>query len=102
MSKIRIRLLRFFQFITQFSIWFLNDDCFKIWNFSCICFFIWSSIFLYLMIKSCKISFMRADINFEKMYVLIEAWIALSTLNILWVILTICFFFRLYIFTFVR
>jgi hypothetical protein len=49
-SKIKIRLLRFFQFVTQISIWFLNDDYFNVWNFSCICFLIWSSIFLYLMI----------------------------------------------------
>jgi hypothetical protein len=40
MSKIRMRLLKFFQLITQVSIWFLNDDCFNAWNFSCNCFFI--------------------------------------------------------------
>jgi hypothetical protein len=28
-SKVRIRLLRFSQFVTQISIWFLNDDCFN-------------------------------------------------------------------------
>ncbi len=43
-SKVRIRLLRFSQFVIQISIWFLNDDCFNAWNFSCICFLIWSSI----------------------------------------------------------
>jgi hypothetical protein len=102
MSKVRTRLLRFFQSVTQFLIWFLNDDCFKIWNFSCICFFICSSIFLYLIIKNCKIFFMKADINFEKMYVLVEARIASSTLSILWVILRTCFFFRLYCFTLAR
>jgi hypothetical protein len=47
--------LRFFQFVIQISIWFLNDDCFNVWNFSCIYFLIWSSIFLYLMIKTCNI-----------------------------------------------
>jgi hypothetical protein len=66
-SKIKIRFLRFSQFVTQISIWFLNDDCFNIWNFSCICFLIWSSIFLYLMIKSCNISRMKTNINFDEM-----------------------------------
>ncbi len=93
MSKDRIRLMRFCQFATQFTIWFLNDDCFKTWNFLCICFFIWSSIYLYLMIKSCKIFLMKIDIHFEKMYVLIQTRIASFTLSILWIILTICFFF---------
>jgi hypothetical protein len=66
-SKIKIRFLRFFQFVTQISIWFLNDDCFNAWNFSCIYFLIWLSIFLYLMIKSCNISRMKANINFDEM-----------------------------------
>jgi hypothetical protein len=66
-SKIRIRLLKVFQFFTQISIWFLNDDCFNAWNFSCICFLIWSSIFLYLMIKTCNISLMKTNINFDEM-----------------------------------
>jgi hypothetical protein len=66
-SKIKIRLLRFFQFVTQISIWFLNDDCFNAWNFLCICFLIWSSIFLYLVIKNCNISRLKANINFEEM-----------------------------------
>ncbi len=66
-SKIRIRFLRFFQFVIQISIWFLNDDYFNAWNFSCICFLIWSSIFLYLMIKSCNIFRMKIDINFDEM-----------------------------------
>jgi hypothetical protein len=57
MSKIKMRFWRFFQSITQISIWFLNDDCFNAWNFSCNYFFIWSSIFLYLMIKNCNIFF---------------------------------------------
>jgi hypothetical protein len=39
-SKVKIRFLRFFQFIIQISIWFLNDDCFNASNFSCICFLI--------------------------------------------------------------
>jgi hypothetical protein len=101
-SKIKIRFLRLSQFVIQISIWFLNHDCFNVWNFSCICFLIWSSIFLYLMIKNCNIFLMKANINFEKMYVLIEARIASFILSILWVILTICFFFRLYFFTLVR
>jgi hypothetical protein len=101
-SKVRIRLLRFSQFATQISIWFLNDDCFNAWNFSCICFLIWSSIFLYLMIKTCIIFLMKANINFEKMYVLIDARIASFILNILCVIFVTCFFFRLYFFTFAR
>jgi hypothetical protein len=101
-SKIKIRLLRFSQFVTQISIWFLNDDCFNAWNFSCIYFLIWSSIFLYLMIKTCNIFLMKANINFERMYVLIEARIASSILSIFWVIFAICFSFRLYSFTFVR
>jgi hypothetical protein len=37
-SKVKIRLLRFSQFVIQISLWFLNDDCFNAWNFSCICF----------------------------------------------------------------
>ncbi len=101
-SKIKIRLLRFSQFVTQISIWFLNDDCFNAWNFSCICFLIWSSIFLYLMIKTCNIFLMKANINFEKMYILIEARIASFILSILWVIFAICFSFRLYFFTLAR
>jgi hypothetical protein len=101
-SKVRIRFLRFFQFATQVWIWFLNDDCFNVWNFSCICFLIWSWIFLYLMIKSCNIFLMKANINFERMYVLAEARIASSILSILWMILISCFSFRLYSFTFVR
>jgi hypothetical protein len=101
-SKVKIRLLRFSQFVIQISIWFLNDDCFNAWNFSCICFLIWSSIFLYLMIKNCNISLMKTNINFEEMYVLIKARIASFTLNIFWMILTICFSFRLYSFTFAR
>jgi hypothetical protein len=101
-SKIRIRLLKFFQFITQISIWFLNDDCFSAWNFLCICFLIWSSIFLYLMIKSCNISLMKTNIIFEKMYVLIKTRIASFILSIFWMILTICFSFCLYFFTFAR
>ncbi len=101
-SKVRIRLLRFFQFVIQISIWFLNDDCFNVWNFSCICFLIWYSIFLYLIIKTCNISLMKTNINFEKMYVLIEARIASFILNIFWVIFAICFFFRLYSFTIAR
>jgi hypothetical protein len=40
MSKVKMRLLRFFQSIIQVSIWFLNDNCFNVWNFSCNCFFI--------------------------------------------------------------
>jgi hypothetical protein len=94
--------LRFFQFVIQISIWFLNDDCFNVWNFSCICFLIWYSIFLYLIIKTCNISLMKTNINFEKMYVLIEARIASFILNIFWVIFAICFFFRLYSFTIAR
>jgi hypothetical protein len=101
-SKIRIRLLRFFQFVVQISIWFLNNDYFNAWNFSCIYFLIWSSIFLYLVIKICNIFLMKTNINFEKMYVLIKARIASFILSILWVIFAICFFFRLYSFTFVR
>jgi hypothetical protein len=101
-SKVRIRLLRFFQFVTQISSWFLNDDCFNAWSFLCICFLIWSSIFLYLMIKICNISLMKANINFERMYVLIEARIASFILSILWVIFATCFSFRLYSFTFAR
>jgi hypothetical protein len=72
-SKIKIRLLRFVQFVIQISIWFLNDDYFNDWNLSCICFLIWSSIFLYLMIKNYNIFLMKTNINFEKMYILIEA-----------------------------
>jgi hypothetical protein len=101
-SKIKIRFLRFSQFVIPISIWFLNDDCFSAWNFSCICFLIWSSIFLYLIIKTCNIFLMKTNINFEKMYVLIEARIASFILSILWVIFAICFFFRLYSFTFIR
>jgi hypothetical protein len=66
-SKIKIQLLRFFQFVSQISIWFLNDDCFNVWNFSCICFLTWLSIFLYLMIKSCNIFRMKRNINFDEM-----------------------------------
>jgi hypothetical protein len=94
--------LRFFQFVIQISIWFLNDDCFNAWNFSCIYFLIWSSIFLYLMIKICNIFLMKTNINFERMYVLIEARIASFILSILWMIFAICFVFRLYSFTLVR
>jgi hypothetical protein len=101
-SKVKIRLLRFSQFVIQISIWFLNDDCFNVWNFSCIYFLIWSSIFLYLMIKTCNISLMKTNINFEKMYVLIKARIASFILNIFWIIFAICFFFHLYSFTFAR
>jgi hypothetical protein len=101
-SKVNIRFLRFSQFAIQISIWFLNDDCFNAWNFSCICFLIWSSIFLYLMIKNCNISLMKANINFEKMYVLIEARIASFILSMLWVIFATCFSFRLYSFTLAR
>ncbi len=101
-SKIKIRLLRFSQFVIQISIWFLNDDCFSVLNFSCIYFLIWSSIFLYLMIKTCNISLMKTNINFERMYVLIEARIVSSILSIFWVIFAICFFFRLYSFTLAR
>jgi hypothetical protein len=101
-SKIKIRFLRFSQFATQISIWFLNDDCFNAWNFSCICFLIWSSIFLYLMIKICNISLMKTNINFERKYVLIETRIASFILSILWVIFATCFCFRLYFFTFAR
>jgi hypothetical protein len=101
-SKIKNRLLKFSQFVTQISIWFLNDDCFNVWNFSCIYFLIWSSIFSYLMIKTCNIFLIKTNINFEKMYVLIEARIASLILNIFWMIFAICFFFRLYFFTFVR
>ncbi len=101
-SKVKIRFLRFFQFVIQISIWFLNDDCFNAWNFSCIYFLIWSSIFLYLIIKNCNIFLMKTNINFEKMYILIETRTVSFTLSILWVILTICFFFRLYFFTLVR
>ncbi len=93
MSKIKIRLLRFSQFVIQISIWFLNDDYFNAWNFSCICFLIWSFVFLYLMIKNCNISLMKTNINFERMYDLIETRIASFILSIFWVILTICFFF---------
>ncbi len=100
MSKIRMRLLKFFQSITQISIWFLNDDCFNAWNFSCNCFFIWSSIFLYLMIKSCNIFFMKIDIISKRIYDLAKTRIASFILSILWKILTINFFFRLYSFTF--
>jgi hypothetical protein len=94
--------LRFSQFVIQISIWFLNDDCFSVLNFSCIYFLIWSSIFLYLMIKTCNISLMKTNINFERMYVLIEARIVSSILSIFWVIFAICFFFRLYSFTLAR
>jgi hypothetical protein len=101
MSKIRMRLLRFFQSIIQISIWFFNDDYFNAWNFSCNCFFIWSSIFLYLMIKYCNISFMKIDIISKKIYDFAKTRIASFILNIFWVILTISFFFRLYFFTLV-
>ncbi len=57
--KLRMRFLRFSQFVTQISIWFLNYDCFSAWNFLCICFLIWSSIFLYFVIQSCNISRMK-------------------------------------------
>jgi hypothetical protein len=67
MFKLRMRFLRFSQFVIQISIWFLNDDCFNVWNFSCICFLIWSSIFLYLMIKNCNIFRMKANISFDEM-----------------------------------
>jgi hypothetical protein len=90
MSKVKIRLLRFFQFVTQISIWFLNDDYFNAWNFS--------SIFLYLMIKNCNIFLMKTNINFEIMYDLIEARIVSFILSILWMILTICFFLSLVLF----
>ncbi len=99
MSKVRMRFLRFFQSFIQISIWFLNDDYFNAWNFSCNCFFIWSSIFLYLMIKSCNISFMKINIISKKIYDLAKTRIASSILSILWEILTISFFFRLYSFT---
>jgi hypothetical protein len=66
-SKVKIRLLKFFQFVIQISIWFLNDDCFNVWNFSCIYFLIWSSIFLYLMIQNCNIFRMKTNINFDEM-----------------------------------
>ncbi len=98
-SKIKIRFLRFFQFVIQISIWFLNDDCFNVWNFSCIYSLIWSSIFLYLMIKIYNIFLMKTNINFERMYVLIETRIASFILSIFSVIFAICFFFRLYSFT---
>jgi hypothetical protein len=65
-SKVRIRFLRFSQFVTQISIWFLNDDCFNAWNFSCIYFLIWSSIFLYLMIKNCNIFLIKTNIISKK------------------------------------
>jgi hypothetical protein len=45
---------------------------------------------------------MKVNINFEKMYVLIKTRIASFILSILWVILTIYFFFRLYFFIFAR
>jgi hypothetical protein len=64
--KLRMRFLKFFQFATQISIWFLNDNCFNVWNFSCIYFLIWSSIFLYLVIKNCNISRMKTNINFDE------------------------------------
>jgi hypothetical protein len=99
-SKIRMRFLRFFQSITQVSIWFLNDDCFNAWNFSCNCFFIWSSIFLYLMIKNYNISFMKADIISKKIYDFAKTRIASFILSIFWKILTMSFSFRLYFFTF--
>jgi hypothetical protein len=99
MSKIKMRFLRFFQAIIQVSIWFLNDDCFNVWNFSCNCFFIWSSIFLYLMIKSRNIFFMKADIISKKIYNLAKTRIVSFILSILWEILTIYFSFRLYFFT---
>jgi hypothetical protein len=101
MSKVKMRFLRFSQLITQISIWFLNDDCFNVWNFSCNCFFIWSSIFLYLMIKSCNIFFMKIDIISKRIYDLAKTRIASSILSILWEILTISFFFCLYSFTLV-
>ncbi len=100
MSKVRMRLLRFSQSATQVSIWFLNDDCFNAWNFSCNCFFIWSSIFLYLMIKNCNISFMKADIISKRIYDFAKTRIVSFILSILWEILTINFSFRLYSFTF--
>jgi hypothetical protein len=93
-----MRLLRFFQSIIQISFWFLNDDYFNTWNFSRNCFFIWSSIFLYLMIKSCNIFFMKIDIISKKIYDFAKTRIASSILNILWKILTINFSFRLYFF----
>jgi hypothetical protein len=37
--KLKMRFLKFSQFVIQISIWFLNDDCFNVWNFSCIYFF---------------------------------------------------------------
>jgi hypothetical protein len=101
MSKVRMRFLRFFQSITQVSIWFLNDDCFNARNFLCNCFFIWSSIFLYLMIKNCNIFFMKIDIISKKIYDFAKTRIASFILSILWEILTISFFFRLYFFTLV-
>jgi hypothetical protein len=100
MSKVKMRFLRFSQSIIQISIWFLNDDYLNAWNFSCNCFFIWSSIFLYLMIKSCNISFMKVDIISKKIYDLAKTRIASSILSIFWKILTISFFFRLYSFAF--
>jgi hypothetical protein len=101
MSKVKIRLLRFFQSITQVSIWFLNHNCFNAWNFSCNRFFIWSSIFLYLMIKSCKFFFIKIDIISKKIYDLAKTRIVSFILSIFWKILTINFFFYLYSFTFV-
>ncbi len=71
----------------------MNDDCFNVWNFSCNCFFIWSSIFLYLMIKSCNIFFMKIDIMSKKIYDFAKTRIASFILSILWEILTISFFF---------
>jgi hypothetical protein len=100
-SKIRMRFLKFFQLIIQVSIWFLNDNCFNVWNFSCNYFFIWSSIFLYLMIKNCSIFFMKTDIISKKIYDFAKTRIVSFILNILWKILTINFFFRLYSFTFI-
>ncbi len=99
MSKVRMRFLRFSQSAIHVSIWFLNDDYFNAWNFSCNCFFIWSSIFLYLMIKSCNIFFMKVDIISKRIYDLAKTRIASSILSILWEILTINFSFRLYSFT---
>jgi hypothetical protein len=101
MSKIRMRFLKFSQSIIQISIWFSNDDCFNVWNLLCNYFFIWSSIFLYLMIKSCNIFFMKIDIISKRIYNLAKTRIVSSILSILWEILTISFSFRLYSFTLV-
>ncbi len=89
-----IRVLKVSHSIIQNLIRFLNDDCFRTWKISYIYLFIWSSIFLYLTIKSCKISRMRNDIIFERIYIFANVLIISFILIILWMIFDICFFHR--------